>query len=280
MWLAAPALIVMAVILFVPWGFTLGLSFFQWQFIGAPKFIGLANYLHMLTDARFGESILRTFLYTLGAVVGPLVLGLGAAMVFSRAFFGRQFLRLAFSFPMLATPVSVALIWVMMLHPQSGIVNYMLTSIGLPASEWIYSQKTVIATLVMVETWQWTPLVTLILLGGMSNISDELYEAAKIDGATAWQAFVRITFPLLLPYLFVAAILRTIDAIKSIDLIFVMTQGGPGTASETINMYLYLNAFSFYNVGYASTLSVAFLGLVFLLALLLVWVKGRVSAPV
>ena len=280
MWLAAPAIVAMAVILFVPWLFTLGLSFFQWQFIGSPKFVGLANYLHMVTDARFGASIGRTFLYTVGAVIGPLVLGLGAAMVFSRAFFGRHFLRLAFSFPMLATPVSVALIWVMMLHPQSGIVNYMLTSIGLPASEWIYSQKTVIATLVMVETWQWTPLVTLILLGGLSNISDELYEAAKIDGATAWQAFVRITFPLLLPYLFVAAILRTIDAIKSIDLIFVMTQGGPGTASETINMYLYLNAFSFYNVGYASTMAVAFLGLVFLLALLLVWVKGRVAVPV
>jgi multiple sugar transport system permease protein len=275
--LAIPALSVIAIILVVPWLLTFGLSFFEWQFTGYPKFIGLSNYVAVFGDRRFHDSIWRTFLYTSGATVLPLILGLLAALIFARDFPGRQALRLAFSFPMLATPVSVALVWVMMLHPQSGVLNYLLSLIGLPPSTWIYSQKTVIATLVMIETWQWTPLVALILIGGLTTIPEEIYEAAEIDGASTWQAFTTITLPYLTPYLFVAGILRAIDAIKSLDLIFVMTSGGPGTASETINMYLYLNAFSFYNVGYASAISVLFLGIVFVLALGLVWLKSRQS---
>ncbi len=277
LWLAVPALGTIGVILFVPWAFTAGLSFFEWRFTGAPQFVGVRNYAALLSDARFGEAVWRTLVYTLGSVAGPLVLGLGAALVFVRDFPGRQALRLAFSFPMLATPVSVALVWVMMLHPQSGVLNYLLSLVGIGPSEWIYSQRTVLATLIGIETWQWTPLVALILLGGMTTIPEELFEAAKIDGASPVQAFLAITFPLLVPYLLVAAILRTIDAVKSIDLIFVMTSGGPGTASETINFYLYSNAFAFYNVGYASAISVFFLGLVFVLALALVWVKGRTA---
>lgn len=277
-WLAVPALGTVGVILFVPWLFTLALSFFEWRFSGVPGFVGLRNYAAMLGDARFGAATGRTLVYTVGAVLGPMALGLLAALVFARDFPGRQALRLAFSFPMLATPVSVALVWVMMLHPQSGVLNYLLSLLGIPPSEWIYSQRTVIATLVMIETWQWTPLVALILLGGMTTIPEELFEAAKIDGATPVQAFLAITWPLLVPYMLVAGILRTIDAVKSLDLIFVMTSGGPGAASETLNMYLYTNAFTFNNVGYASAISVFFLGLVFCLALLLVWVKGRPGA--
>ncbi len=275
MWLAVPALGTIGLILFVPWVFTAGLSFFEWRFTGAPGFVGLQNYATLVQDKRFGEAVVRTLVYTAGSVAGPLLLGLGAALVFVRDFPGRQALRLAFSFPMLATPVSVALVWVMMLHPQSGVLNHMLSWFGIPPSAWIYSQRTVLATLIGIETWQWTPLMALILLGGMTTIPEELFEAARIDGASAVQTFRAITFPLLVPYLLVAAILRTIDAVKSIDLIFVMTSGGPGTASETINLYLYSNAFAFYNVGYASAISVFFLGLVFLLALALVWVKAR-----
>lgn len=279
-WLAAPALGTVGVILFVPWLFTLALSFFEWRFSGVPKFLALGNYAALLSDERFQQAALRTLVYTVGAVLGPLGLGLGAALVFARDFPGRQALRLAFSFPMLATPVSVALVWVMMLHPQSGVLNYLLSLIGIPPSEWIYSQRTVIGTLVMIETWQWTPLVALILLGGMTTIPEELFEAARIDGASGVQSFLAITLPLLVPYILVAGILRTIDAVKSLDLIFVMTSGGPGTASETLNMYLYTNAFAFNNVGYASAISVFFLGLVFCLALMLVWVKGRHAAVV
>ena len=275
--LAVPALGTIGVILFVPWVFTAGLSFFEWRFTGAPSFVGGRNYAALLADPRFGEAVWRTLIYTAGSVAGPLLLGLGAALVFVRDFPGRQALRLAFSFPMLATPVSVALVWVMMLHPQSGVLNYMLSWFGIPPSAWIYSQRTVLATLIGIETWQWTPLMALILLGGMTTIPEELFEAARIDGASALQTFRAITFPLLVPYLLVAAILRTIDAVKSIDLIFVMTSGGPGTASETINLYLYSNAFAFYNVGYASAISVFFLGLVFVLALTLVWVKARTA---
>lgn len=279
-WLAIPAISTIAVILFVPWLFTLVMSFFEWKFTGLPSYTGVSNYTSMLSDERFISSIWRTLIYTIGSIIGPLLLGLIAAMIFAKEFFGRSFLRLAFSFPMLATPVSVALVWVMMMHPQSGVLNYLLTLVGLPPSLWIYSQKTVIATLIFVETWQWTPLVMLILIGGLTTIPDEIYEAANVDGASDFQSFAYITFPLLIPYILVAAILRSIDSIKSLDLIFVMTSGGPGVASETMNMYLYLNAFSFYNIGYASAISVFFLLIVFIMALILLWAKEKFSVTV
>lgn len=279
-WLAIPAISTIAIILFVPWLFTLVMSFFEWKFTGTPSFTGLTNYIAMLSDERFIASFWRTLIYTFGSILGPLLLGLLAAMIFAKEFFGRSTLRLIFSFPMLATPVSVALVWVMMMHPQSGVLNYLLSLVGLPPSLWIYSQKTVIATLILVETWQWTPLVMLILLGGLTTIPDEIYEAANVDGATDLQSFLWITFPLLVPYILVAAILRSIDSIKSLDLIFVMTSGGPGVASETMNMYLYLNAFSFYNIGYASAISVFFLLIVFMMALILLWAKQKTAVNV
>jgi multiple sugar transport system permease protein len=129
----------------------------------------------------------------------------------------------------------------------------------------------------MVEVWHWTPLVMLILLGGLASLPVDPYEAAKIDGANAWQAFWHITLPLLAPFLVVALIIRTIDALKAFDTIYVITQGGPGTASETINIFLYLQAFAYYNLGYASAVVVVFFALIILLAMVLLWTRARVK---
>jgi multiple sugar transport system permease protein len=123
--------------------------------------------------------------------------------------------------------------------------------------------------------WHWTPLVMLILLGGLASLPVDPYEAAKIDGATAWQAFRHITLPLLAPFLIVALIIRTIDALKAFDTIYVITQGGPGTASETINIFLYLQGFAYYNMGYASAVVVVFFAIILALAALLLWARAR-----
>jgi multiple sugar transport system permease protein len=157
----------------------------------------------------------------------------------------------------------------MMFHPQLGVLNYLLTSVGLPPSSWVYSADTVIPTLVMVETWQWTPLVMLIVLGGITSLPIDPYEAAAIDGASGWQMFRYITLPLIQPFIIVAAVMRIIDALKAFDTIFVITNGGPGTASETINMLLYQTAFGYYNLGYASAMVVVFFVLIMLLSLVL-----------
>jgi multiple sugar transport system permease protein len=177
----------------------------------------------------------------------------------------------------MATPVAIALVWAMMFNPQLGILNYLLSLTGLPQQSWIYSQSTVIPSLALVETWQWTPLIMLIVLGGLASLPREPYEGAEIDGASAWQQFRYITLPLIMPVIMVAVIIRSIDALKSFDIIFAMTQGGPGTASETINIYLYNVAFSYYDIGKGSAVAVVFFAVIIALALLLLHLRQRAA---
>ncbi len=157
----------------------------------------------------------------------PLFFGTLAALIFDAKFPFRGLLRGVFVMPMMATPVAVALVWTMMFHPQLGVLNYLLSFLGIGPQEWIYNQFTVIPSLVLVETWQWTPLVMLIVLGGLAAVPREPYESAEIDGANAWQKFRYLTVPMIAPFLMIAVIIRSIDAIKSFDIIYAMTQGGP-----------------------------------------------------
>jgi multiple sugar transport system permease protein len=270
-----PALVVVGAVIVFPWLFTVYMSAFDWKIGTAAHFVGLANYVNLATNQRFIESIGHTLYFTALAVVVPLVLGTAAALVFHREFRFRGLLRALFTMPMMATPVAVALVWTMMFHPQQGVLNYLLSLVGLPPSLWVYSPTLVIPSLVLVEIWHWTPLVMLIVLGGLAGLPTEPYESARLDGASEWQLFRYVTLPLVAPFLVVAAVIRTIDALKAFDTIYVISQGGPGTASETINMYLYLQAFAFYNIGNASAVVVVFFALILALALLLLYVRQR-----
>ena len=273
--LTLPALVVIAAVIVFPWVFTVYMSAFDWKIGSVAHFVGLGNYTGLLTNQRFLEAIVHTFYFTALAVVFPLLLGLLAALIFHRNFAGRGVLRAVFTMPMMATPVAVALVWTMMFHPQQGVLNYLLSLVGLPPSLWVYSPALVIPSLVLVEIWHWTPLVMLIVLGGLAALPTEPYESARLDGASEWQLFRHITLPLIAPFLVVAAVIRTIDAVKAFDTIYVISQGGPGTASETINLYLYLQAFAFYNVGNASAVVVVFFAIILALALLLLHVRQR-----
>jgi multiple sugar transport system permease protein len=270
-----PAMTIILAVIVFPWLFTLYMSVHDWKVTGTSTFVGLSNYAGLASDERFLWALARTLYYAALAVILPLVLGTIAALIFHQRFPLRGLLRGIFILPMMATPVAVALVWTMMFHPQLGVLNYLLSLVGLPPQLWVFDPGTVIPSLVMVETWQWTPLVMLIMLGGLASLPVEPFESARLDGASAWHSFWHITFPLVLPFLMVAAIIRTIDAIKSFDLIFVISQGGPGTASETINIYLYLQAFAFYNIGYASTVVVVFFVVIAALALSLLYVRQR-----
>jgi len=270
-----PALLIVAAVIIFPWLFTVFMSLHEWKIAQSRTFVGLANYAHLFVDERFQGALLRTLIYTALAVVAPLVLGTLAALIFQQRFPLRGLLRGIFILPMMATPVAVGLVWTMMFHPQLGVLNYLLSLVGLPAQLWVFDPGTVIPSLVLVETWQWTPLVMLIVLGGLAALPSEPYESAQLDGASAWQRFRHITLPLVAPFLMVAAIIRTIDAVKAFDIIFVISQGGPGTASETINIFLYLQAFAFYNIGYASAVVVVFFVLIVALSLALLYVRQR-----
>src|SRR5437667_757965 len=244
-----PALAVMFAVIIFPWLFTLFMSVHDWRIGQTEAFVGLENYRNLLHDDRFVSSVVRTLIYTVLATVLPLVFGVLSALVFHRNFPLRGVLRAVFIMPMMATPVAVALVWTMMFHPQLGVLNYLLSLVGIPPSLWVFDQATLIPSLVLFETWPWTPLIMLIVLGGLAAIPTEPYESAQIDGAGIWQMFRYITLPLITPFLFIAGMIRMIDAVKSFDIIFAITQGGPSSASETINIYLYSVAFIYYDLG-------------------------------
>jgi multiple sugar transport system permease protein len=274
-WFIGPSVLVIFSIVLFPWLFTIWMSMQEWSPGSPPRYVGVRNYAELIGSDRFIGSVGRTFYFTALAVILPLFTGTFSALVFHREFPLRGLLRGIFILPMMATPVAIALVWTMMFHPQLGVLNYLLGLAGLPTSLWVYSADTVIPSLVLVEVWHWTPLVALIVLGGLAALPVEPYEAAKLDGASRWQTFRYITLPLVLPFLVVAAIIRTIDALKTFDTIYVITQGGPGVASETINIHLYLQAFAFHNIGYASALVVVFFAIIVALALVLLYLRQK-----
>jgi len=270
-----PALVVVLAVIVFPWVFTIWMSLNEWK-VGSPTtFVGLANYLRLPQDPRFVEAVGHTLVYTALSVLLPLILGTFAAVVFHANFAGRGLMRGIFIMPMMATPVAIALVWTMMFHPQLGVLNYLLSLVGIPPQLWVFHPATVIPSLVLVETWQWTPLVMLIVLGGLAAIPTEPYESAQIDGANFWQVFRFITLPLIMPFLFIAGMIRMIDAVKSFDIIFAITQGGPGTASETINLYLYSVAFVYYDLCYASAIALVFFALIVALTAVLLILRKR-----
>ncbi len=270
-----PALVVVLAVIIFPWVFTIWMSLNDWK-VGSPTtFVGLANYVRMPNDPRFLEAVVHTIYYTALSVLLPVLLGTLSAVVFHQKFAARGFLRGIFIMPMMATPVAIALVWTMMFHPQLGVLNYLLSLVGIPPQLWVFNPNTVSPSLVLVETWQWTPLVILIVLGGLAAIPTEPYESAQIDGANLWQVFRYITLPLITPFLFIAGMIRMIDAVKSFDIIFAITQGGPGSASETINVYLYSVAFVYYDLGYGSAIAVVFFLLIVALAALMLYARKR-----
>ncbi|AMJ63867.1 carbohydrate ABC transporter permease [Bosea sp. PAMC 26642] len=275
-WLfSLPAVLIVFGVIVFPWLFTLYMSTQDWKIGAGPEFVGMQNFVDLFRDARFVESMGHTFYFTVLAVVLPILFGTAAALVFHREFPFRGLLRAVFIMPMMATPVAVALVWTMMFHPQLGVLNYLLSLVGIGPQNWVYDPATVIPTLILVEVWHWTPLVMLIVLGGLAGLPREPYESALIDGANAWHMFRHITLPLVWPFIMVAIVIRTIDALKAFDTIFVITQGGPGTASETLNIFLYLQAFQFYKIGYASAVVVIFFIIVIMLSLLLLYARQK-----
>jgi multiple sugar transport system permease protein len=270
-----PALVTVGAVILFPWIFTLWMSVNEWKVGESRHFVGAANYLRLAGDARFMDALWHTLVYTALSVVAPVILGTAAALIFNERLPMRGLLRGIFVMPMMATPVAVALIWTMMFNPQLGVLNYLLSLVGIGPQAWVFHPASVIPSLVMVETWQWTPLVMLIVLGGLASLPAEPYESAEIDGATGWQKFRYITLPMIAPFLLLAAMIRTVDALKSFDIIYAITQGGPGTASETINLYLYSVAFAYYDVGYGSAIAVVFFVLIVALSLVLLHLRQR-----
>ena len=268
----APAVVTLFLIVIIPIVFNLYLAFTKWTIgLGQPRFIGLGNFIELLSDERVLNGV-KVMIYFSGLSLSiEMVLGLLIAVYFNRQFKGSEIVQAIYILPFAATPVAVALIWRIMLNPEIGVLNYLLQSVGLPGSLWVSSPKTVIPALVMVDVWKWTPMITLIVLAGLKSLPHNPYEAARVDGASALQIFWYITLPLIRPVLIAALMLRSLDNLKEFDMIYTITQGGPGIASETLYLYSYMVGFNFFKAGYGSALMVV----VFLIVLVFNVVMNR-----
>lgn len=221
----------------------------------AREWVGLSNYVDILRDVRVWHSLKLTFYFVGAAVSIEFLCGLGVALLFNRELTGTSILRMLVIVPMAITPVAVALIWRYLVHDTFGVITYLMEKLGWSFG-WYGGLATAMPTIIFIDVWEWTPFVFLILLAGLLALPREPVESAKIDGASGFQIFTYITLPLLKPVIIIAILLRLVDALKIFDIIWVLTKGGPGHATEVYNIFVYLQGFRYYNMGYAGALGI------------------------
>lgn len=278
--LVLPALGVMVLIAIFPLAWTvwesLHLHDLRMPWRGRP-FVGLANYIELLGDARFREALAHTVLFTIGSVLPELAFGTGLALILNRAFRGRGALRALVLLPWAIPTVVTALLWRFLFDDSAGIASAVLVTAGLLDQPLVWFGHAVAAwvPIILADVWKTTPFVALLVLAGLQNIDPVLYESARIDGANAWRRFRHITLPMLMPAILVALIFRTLDAFRVFDLIYVMTAGGPGTATEPIALYTFSALFRNLRFGYGSAMSVVIFLITFVLAMLYIRILGR-----
>jgi multiple sugar transport system permease protein len=268
--LAFPALGIVALIAVFPmlWTFweSLHLDDLRMPWLGRP-FVGWANYVEVTSDPRFWSALGRTTLFAVVTVALELGAGLVLALMLDRIVRGRGLVRTIVILPWAIPTVVAALVWRFIFESPGGLATAALAEIGIAAPTWFADEFAAWVPLVIADVWKTTPFVALLLLAGLQNIDRTLYEAADVDGAGPWQQFVNITLPLLRPALLVAALFRTLDAFRVFDVMFVMTGGGPGTATETVAMYTFSTLLQHLRFGYGSALSVIAFALAFAFAL-------------
>jgi multiple sugar transport system permease protein len=274
-----PAVLFVLLMMVFPILYTVRISFYEWSMSATtpPKWVGLANYLALFKDGRFLHAVKSTFVFTFGALSIEAILGVAIALLLFRNFLGKNLVKTLFLLPMVATPVAMGLVWLLIYEPSIGIANTLLKMMGLPPQLWIASPTQALPSLIIIDIWQWTPMISLIVMAGLSTLPSEPYEAAEVDGASGWQKLWHITLPLLRPTILVAVMLRLIDVLKTFDIIYATTQGGPNNVSETLNIYGYILGFQYFKLGMASSLLVIFFALVMGATLLMIWIRRRLE---
>ena len=224
---------------------------------------GLGNFARLFSDNFFLTALVHTFVYAVAALTCEFLLGLGLALLLNQQIRGRGVFRASLLIPMMLPAVVVGVVWRLMLNPNFGAINGTLKQLGINTESltWIASPKLAMLSVIAVDVWQWTPFVFLVLLAGLQAIPQEPYEAALIDGSSRWQTFWHVTLPLLKPSILIVLLLRTMDLLRVFDQIFILTEGGPGFATETISLYIYRTAFRFFDFGYAAAMSFVLLAL-------------------
>lgn len=252
----APNLLVFTVFMFVPILFAFYISLNEWSLIGSPTFIGLGNYIEMMQDERFWRSFYNTIVYTIGTVPVSIALGLAVAIGLNRKLPARGLLRSIFFVPVVISMVAVALVAAWIFNDNYGVINNALNSLGFGSVPWLSSPTWAMPSLIITTLWIRIGFCMVVYLAALQSIPGELYEAARVDGATGWKQFRHITWPMLSATTFLLLILNVIYSLHVFDLIYVMTGGGPGFSTTVLVQYIYLMAFESSEMGYASAVGV------------------------
>ena len=277
----SPSLLVMALVAAYPIGYAVWLSLNEYsvRVPGLSRFSGFRNYEEALTSSEFWDAFRTTFIFTGASVFLELVIGLVMALAMHEAFRGRAVLRTAVLVPWAILTVVTAMTWRTIFEPNLGFANTMLDTLGLPGADvvWLGEEGYALAVMIFADVWKTAPFMGLLLLAGLQVIPNEVYEAAKVDGATAWQRFRRVTLPLLTPAILVALLFRTLDALRIFDLPAVLTQGANGTNTLSLEAYQELTANRL--IGLGSALSVLTFITVMVVSLLYIrFVGGNIKA--
>lgn len=254
-----PLVIWIAGITIFPLIFTLRLSLFDWHFGIEPSFAGLKNYVKAFQDERTLNSLQVTILYVAITVVGEVILGFFIALLFHKRIREAKYLRSIMIMPLFAAPVAIAYIGMILFHTEYGPVNYLLGLIGINPVNWLGTSITAMASIILLDIWQWTPFTFIVILAGLNSLPSEPYESAMIDGANNWQLMRFLTIPMLSPVLITAIVFKLVYSFKVFDLPYALTAGGPGTSTEVLAMYIHRQGLEFFNMGYAASLSIIFL---------------------
>src|SRR5438552_4767224 len=259
--MAPTALFAMAVTL-VPLAYLVRTSVQEYRLGQSPTFVGLQNYRHLLVDETFRASLLTTLVFTVVATGVEFVLGLALALLLKEEFSFQGLIRSSLIVPMVIAPVVVGIIWRLLYSADVGLFSFAVNALTGRTVSVLSNPTLALPALILVDVWEWTPFMFLLLLAGIQSLPQEPFEAARVDGAGPWNVFLHLTLPMLRPVIVVAILIRALDAFTVFDQVFVLTQGGPGTATEVATVMIYKTAFRFSQFGYAASMAVALLVLV------------------
>lgn len=271
----APSLLVFGVFVFFPLAFSAYLSVTQWDLISPTRtFVGLGNFQRLVTkDPLFWKVLWNTTIFSIAVVSLSMIFGLLLALMLNKPMRARTIYRAGIFMPYVTSTAAMALVWLWIFDPKYGLLNELLRMVGIRGIEWIASVEWALPAIIIMTIWRFTGYDMLLFLGGLQNISSDLTEAARIDGAGTWALFRHITLPLLSPTTFFVAVTSFITMFQNFETVYVMTHGGPVNSTNMMVFYLYQNAFQFFEAGYASAIAVV----LFLIVVMLTAVQVRLS---
>jgi multiple sugar transport system permease protein len=261
-----------------PLGYSFWLSLHRYNLLDPSTYIGLRNYQRIWEDEKVWNSFKVTFIFSIPVLLINLVLGFGMALLIHHKARAKAFWRIVYSLPILLTPVVIGLNWRVLMNYDFGVINYYLTKLGFDRQLWVADAQLAMPTLIIVDAWQTTAFVILVLVAGLAALPDDLFEAARVDGASTWQQIWSLTIPLLKPLFLVIILFRAFELLRVFDIVWTLTRGGPGRVTETISFHIYSRTFQSYQLGYGAAMSYILFLVSAIISIILIRAIGTGSA--